>query len=1071
VGKLDRALGGTIIAAGLGSGFASSGGAALAPLALLEPIWGWVDQKNEAVGLVRSIVNRLSNKISSSSGLERRDLASSAHTIIVIAAYFEVFDEAIGKKLSKDLEISEREKARIAAGDNGSLEDSWNWLYTNEVPAPSPTRGFEENLTYVSEWLSEFSARLSTFLDGLTSWNAAGRPALSAALIRKAAYRYESHYLKLAAEVPEFAIWSFLGEHSATRAAIQRSNHNVSSALATHGFALSRIQALLEGLSNTHAEGGAGGLREVVYRANRSALHQPIVSGDVVRHEDKFVFPSLERQFVTPRFRVGSSDTGVPVADEDWWTHMEVRHDLEGFLSAYFTTSHATRLPLLVLGHPGAGKSVLAKVIAAQLPPNEYVVVRVPLRSVGANAPIIDQIQQALDGSTNRRVEWHMLSDQSQDAVRVVILDGLDELLQAAKVDRRAYLQEIAAFQQIEGDQQRPVAVIVTSRTVVVDRVDIPRDTAIVKLEEFDEPQMRTWLSAWASANSSAASAGAIRILTIEEALHQPELARQPLLLLMLAIYASDPNSPRLVSGLSTSALYEQILGDFARREVAKTSQHAQGTREFEAAVGDQLFRLSVAALAMFNRGKQYVRESDLQADLDAFAVGNDQGEVRTDRGTRLFGEFFFVHAAEAILLGADEVTAGAPEGRVRNETDRSYEFLHATFGEFLTARMTLEALRDAADAAYGGSRGSREPDDDFLYAILSHQALPIRRTSVTFIREMYEVLPLRERENIRRTLQALIGLHRRPHRSDRYSQYRPRVEDSVRQLAAYSANLVTLAVQFSPSRMGVPLVGNFGISVSQATEIWRSTVSLWRAGLDAESLRETLALLAYDPTALLIRRSEEAGGFRVPDDEIEYYRAIGDERQVRRERYGMASAECAVFYDNDSQWADAMISVVVASIINDVALNEYRLPPSGTHPRDIERVKLGIELLLRTRSAGLPESNIANAMEVLLNLPTPAPPDPDALLIALYFHPALLVSVAKLSDRELFKDRFQEMMFVLTAVEEQVRPDVKHQWLARRARMIGDHQLFAGHEWGFERFGRILRAITQGRGGNGATA
>src|SRR3712207_7629487 len=44
---------------------------------------------------------------------------------------------------------------------------------------------------------------------------------------------------------------------------------------------------------------------------------------------------------------------------------------------------------------------------------------------------------------------------------------------------RTGYLHDVVRFQELEADQDRPVAVIVTSRTVVADRVDIPQGTAL----------------------------------------------------------------------------------------------------------------------------------------------------------------------------------------------------------------------------------------------------------------------------------------------------------------------------------------------------------------------------------------------------------------------------------------------------------------------------------------------------------------------------------------------------------------------------------------------------------------
>nr|BFE70368.1 hypothetical protein GCM10020092_036690 [Actinoplanes digitatis] len=91
--------------------------------------------------------------------------------------------------------------------------------------------------------------------------------------------------------------------------------------------------------------------------------------------------------------------------------------------------------------------------------------------------------------------------------MRVVLLDGLDELLLAANLDRTGYLQEIARFQEVEADQDRPVAVIVTSRTVVADRVDIPSGTPILKLAEFDDDQIGQWITRWDDATPGLATA------------------------------------------------------------------------------------------------------------------------------------------------------------------------------------------------------------------------------------------------------------------------------------------------------------------------------------------------------------------------------------------------------------------------------------------------------------------------------------------------------------------------------------------------------------------------------------
>ncbi|MFD9464234.1 hypothetical protein [Streptomyces sp. NPDC060027] len=46
------------------------------------------------------------------------------------------------------------------------------------------------------------------------------------------------------------------------------------------------------------------------------------------------------------------------------------------------------RAPLIVLGQPGSGKSVLTQVLAARLPPADFLVVCVVLREVAADTDL-----------------------------------------------------------------------------------------------------------------------------------------------------------------------------------------------------------------------------------------------------------------------------------------------------------------------------------------------------------------------------------------------------------------------------------------------------------------------------------------------------------------------------------------------------------------------------------------------------------------------------------------------------------------------------------------------------------
>src|SRR5262249_29645031 len=153
-----------------------------------------------------------------------------------------------------------------------------------------------------------------------------------------------------------------------------------------------------------------------------------------------------------------------PLDQEPWWDQQPVRDDLQEFLIGYLTSITAVRSPLLVLGQPGSGKSVLTQTLAARLPAADYLAVRVALRDVPADTDLQSQIEYAIRDETGEMQTWPALAATASGALPVVLLDGFDELLQATNIGQTDYLEQVARFQEREGDQGRPVAVIVTSR-------------------------------------------------------------------------------------------------------------------------------------------------------------------------------------------------------------------------------------------------------------------------------------------------------------------------------------------------------------------------------------------------------------------------------------------------------------------------------------------------------------------------------------------------------------------------------------------------------------------------------
>ena len=114
----------------------------------------------------------------------------------------------------------------------------------------------------------------------------------------------------------------------------------------------------------------------------------------------------------------------------------------------------------------------------------------------------------------------------------------------------------------------------------------------------------------------------------------------------------------------------------------------------------------------MSNRGRQHLTDAELDTDLAALSTTGVQ--TRSAAG-RVLGEFMFVHNA-----------------RADRERRNAYEFLHATFGEFLVAELVLDLLHELTRTPEPASG----LDDTVLRRLLSHQPLSTRGPILRFIEE-----------------------------------------------------------------------------------------------------------------------------------------------------------------------------------------------------------------------------------------------------------------------------------------------------------------------------------------------
>jgi hypothetical protein len=322
-----------------------------------------------------------------------------------------------------------------------------------------------------------------------------------------------------------------------------------------------------------------------------------------------------------------------------------------------------------------------------------------------------------------------------------------------------------------------------------------------------------------------------------------------------------------------------------------------------------------------------------------------------------------------------------------------------------------MNELADVTARAFAARCGPADPDDDLLYAVLSHQPLAARKSTLTFAQEIFAGLLRDDRElslRLLEVLEMLLGGYRHRHDAGRYTGYRPLPQDRLRELACYSVNLVTLRVMLEPDGNSIPL-GRLLRAPDDAPERWRSTVQLWKAGLDADGLQSVLATLALSSVSLgvTVNHGDLVGAIlrginrhHPGATEIDLARLAGDRTIETRLRYGTAIMD-NYFYCPESDWVHSMASWLIPAIAGKNTLNLPQIPPEGTSEQDI---KIIADLIFRyLRNAPSSNNRPIPVLRLLFELPQVFEVDHETLAAVVASDTTLLDEVPELRDPETY--------------------------------------------------------------------
>src|SRR4051812_11591321 len=371
------------------------------------------DLKDEVVRFGHDSVRRISERRDGLSRYDRTQRLAAAHAVLVVSSYFETLDRTELPLKPDRLAPSAGEMLTHGGSPPKGYVDLIDGLLSDRLPLPEPHVPYARTREAIEGVYDLMSRRLATLIRAAPAWETlAGRERTRALdTVRRmppqALSAYDDAFRRLATDNREFEVWASFTEAAGMSAG------------------LAEVGRLLDEMAGRRAGDRP---RSHLIRTYRAGLAEPVVA---TGHAPEWVvLPTLGEAYVSPRCKAAEVRPGDAPSGQEWWDAQEPVPFVETFLAGFLTLPRAVQAPLVVLGEPGSGKSKLTEVLAARLPDQDFLPIRVELRDVEAESLIQEQIEQAIFRQAGERAAFHDLLDAAPGALPVVMLDGFDELLQ-----------------------------------------------------------------------------------------------------------------------------------------------------------------------------------------------------------------------------------------------------------------------------------------------------------------------------------------------------------------------------------------------------------------------------------------------------------------------------------------------------------------------------------------------------------------------------------------------------------------------------------------------------------------
>ena len=369
--------------------------------------------------------------------------------------------------------------------------------------------------------------------------------------------------------------------------------------------------------------------------------------------------------------------------------------DLHKNINEWVNKFDKTNTLRVISGGPGSGKSSFAKVLASQLAEkNEIPVLFIPLHHFNLRGDLIDAVDHFV--REDRYLRNTPLEGNSREEKLLLIFDGLDELAMQGKASSDVALQfidELARVLERFNDNGNRWRAIVTGRELSVQANEsrlrskqqilhiLPYYLTKDERHKFNdakglliEDQRNLWWKKFGVAKGKQY----IEIPAELALKNLEQITKEPLLNYLISL-SYERKEVNFSNDTSLNKIYYDLLEAVYQRQYAGHQHNASRHLQFS----DFLEILEEIALAVWHgNGRtathsnlfERCEESGLTRHLEYFSEGAKKGVVR------LLTAFYFRQ------FGTE------------SNGERTFEFTHKSFGEYLTARRIIDAVVNISD-------------------------------------------------------------------------------------------------------------------------------------------------------------------------------------------------------------------------------------------------------------------------------------------------------------------------------------------------------------------------------------